>query len=82
MVNPSTANALRDRAQRASISLKRLAHHLQKQVNEQTPQSEKGAWFVREQVSETTTLPRKDVERLLFNPANYSTSSKSFRNSC
>jgi hypothetical protein len=73
MVHPSTANALKDRAQRASISLKRWADHLQKQVNEQTPPRQKGAWFVRKQVSETITLPRKDIERLLFDMAKYST---------
>jgi hypothetical protein len=35
MVNPSTANALKDRAQRASISLKQWAKRLETQLNEQ-----------------------------------------------
>jgi hypothetical protein len=78
MVHPSTANALKDRAQRASISLKRWTNHLRKQVNEQTPQRKKGAWFIREQVSETITLPRKDIERLLSDMAKYSAELEQF----
>jgi hypothetical protein len=63
MVNPSTANALKDRAQRASISLKQWAKRLETQLNERRLPPD--AWR-RRRVPEIVALQGKDLENLLF----------------
>jgi hypothetical protein len=61
MVNPSTANALR-----IGRNVQAPGPSSTKASYEQSAQREKGAW-------ETITLPRKDIQRLHFDLANFYT---------